>query len=414
MNNWPIKLSLFINYFVLAILLNSVGTVILQVQTNYGVSASDAAILEAFKDLSIMFTSFIAASFLVKVGYRNSMLIGMAIVSIATFITPSFPAFWMNKAMLAATGISFALIKIGTYSSLSLISDNKRDHASFINFIESFFMIGVLSGFFIFSWFIDDKSGPSNQWLNAYYVLGVLSTCAFVFLLFAKLDESQLETEEKTSIAGDFIAMFKLAIMPLVMVFVICAFLYVMIEQSLSTWLPTFNSSILNLSTSLSIQMASILALTTALGRFLAGILLKKIDWFWVLFSALILAAGLVLLNGPLTSNLQHGAVIDSWSNAPLAAFLFPCIGLCLAPIYPAINSAMLTALPIRQHAAMSGLIILFSALGGTTGSLVTGTLFEKIGGSDAFALTIVPIIGLLIALFFFKQQINRIQPTPN
>ena len=38
MNTTKIKLSLFLNYFVFAILLNSVGTVILQVQNNYGVT----------------------------------------------------------------------------------------------------------------------------------------------------------------------------------------------------------------------------------------------------------------------------------------------------------------------------------------------------------------------------------------
>ena len=57
MRNWPIKVSLFINYFVFAILLNSVGTVILQVQNSYGVTESSAAVLEAFKDLSIALTS---------------------------------------------------------------------------------------------------------------------------------------------------------------------------------------------------------------------------------------------------------------------------------------------------------------------------------------------------------------------
>jgi len=44
MSNWKIKLSLFLNYFVFAILLNSVGTVILQVQGNYDVSESSSKI----------------------------------------------------------------------------------------------------------------------------------------------------------------------------------------------------------------------------------------------------------------------------------------------------------------------------------------------------------------------------------
>ena len=36
MNQWLVRISLFINYFVFAILLNSVGTVILQVQNTWG------------------------------------------------------------------------------------------------------------------------------------------------------------------------------------------------------------------------------------------------------------------------------------------------------------------------------------------------------------------------------------------
>ena len=67
MSNWRIKLSLFLNYFVFAILLNSVGTVILQVQHNFAVTKSAASILEAFKDLSIAITSFLIASYVVRI-----------------------------------------------------------------------------------------------------------------------------------------------------------------------------------------------------------------------------------------------------------------------------------------------------------------------------------------------------------
>ncbi|MFM2326553.1 MAG: hypothetical protein RIR31_755, partial [Bacteroidota bacterium] len=53
MSNWKIKISLFLNYFVFAILLNSVGTVILLVQKSFDVTKSQVAVLEPFKDLSI-------------------------------------------------------------------------------------------------------------------------------------------------------------------------------------------------------------------------------------------------------------------------------------------------------------------------------------------------------------------------
>jgi hypothetical protein len=67
MHYWKIKLSIFINYFVFAILLNSVGTVILQVQNNYGVTQGAAVVLEPFKDLSIAIVSFLVSSFITKI-----------------------------------------------------------------------------------------------------------------------------------------------------------------------------------------------------------------------------------------------------------------------------------------------------------------------------------------------------------
>jgi FHS family glucose/mannose:H+ symporter-like MFS transporter len=85
-----------------------------------------------------------------------------------------------------------------------------------------------------------------------------------------------------------------------------------------------------------------------------------------------------------------------------------PMIGFLMAPIYPLINSVMLSSLEKHQHAAMTGLIVVFSALGGTTGSMLTGVVFEKFGGQQAFYGALIPIIGILITLFFFNRQITR------
>ncbi len=81
MGNWRIKLSLFINYFVFAILLNSVGTVILMVQRNFGVTEGEASVLEGFKDITIAVTSFLVASFIVRIGYKRSMLIALGLIA---------------------------------------------------------------------------------------------------------------------------------------------------------------------------------------------------------------------------------------------------------------------------------------------------------------------------------------------
>src|SRR6478735_9231464 len=106
MTNWKIKTSLFLNYFVFAILLNSVGTVILQVQNNYSITQGSASILEAFKDLSIAITSFIVSSYIVRIGFKNSMLIALAIVTSACLAMPNIGGFAMTKVLFAATGVS--------------------------------------------------------------------------------------------------------------------------------------------------------------------------------------------------------------------------------------------------------------------------------------------------------------------
>jgi fucose permease len=145
MSNWKIKLSLFLNYFVFAILLNSVGTVILQVQSNYGVSESSASILEAFKDLSIAFVSFLVASYIARIGYKKAMLVALALVGVACLTMPALPGFFMTKVLFAATGTSFALIKVSVYATIGIVTKDKKEHASFMNFIESFFMVGILT-----------------------------------------------------------------------------------------------------------------------------------------------------------------------------------------------------------------------------------------------------------------------------
>ncbi|MDP9230530.1 MAG: MFS transporter [Bacteroidota bacterium] len=418
MQNWRIKLSLFLNYFVFAILLNSVGTVILQVQNNYGITQSSASILEAFKDLSIAIVSFLVASFIARIGYKISMLLALAFVIIACLLMPNIGGFAMTKVLFAITGASFALIKVSVFATIGIVTSNKKDHASFMNFIESFFMIGILTGYFIFSAFVDNSNPASTSWLNVYYLLAGISAIAFFLLLSAPLDESSVKNTQAKPLVQDFIDMFKLAIRPLVLIFVASAFIYVLIEQSIMSWLPTFNSQVLHLSNTLSIQMASILAASTALGRFFAGIVLRKIHWLLVLIVCLLLAATLVILVIPLAAKVKVGA-IDSLAHAPFVAFIFPVIGLLLAPIYPAINSVILSSLPPRQHGPMSGLIVIFSALGGTTGSIITGHIFQAYGGKTAFYFSLIPI-GILIFLLIFFNRLQKkaavevsLQPTP-
>lgn len=407
MKNQRLMLALFLIYFVFAILLNSVGTVILQVIGNYGVSKSGASVLEGFKDLPIAVVSFLVASFLPRIGYKNAILAALALVTCACVAMPLLPAFWTAKLLFLCVGVAFALVKVSVYSTLGLIATDRRHHASIMNTIEGVFMVGVLSAAWIFGYFIE--SDPRSQsWLQVYWVLAVLCALTFALVLSTPFDERAAQLPEGRSRREDFIAMLQLFFKPLVCVFVITAFLYVLIEQSVGTWLPTFNKEILKLPSAMSVQVGSIFAACLAIGRLSAGVILRRMSWYPVMNACVIGMAALVLLVLPLTRDIVADPGV-SWSSAPVATFLFPLIGLFMAPIYPGINSVMLSSLPKNQHSSMTGLLVIFSALGGTTGSMVTGYVFGNAGGHYAFYLTLVPISLVLVTLYFFKRQVDRI-----
>lgn len=406
MKNQAIKLSLYINYFVFAILLNSVGIVILKSQEVYGVDEVQASVLEMFKDMPIAIVSFFIASFLPRIGYKKAMLAALAIVTLACISMYFGNSFSSAKILFAAVGASFALIKVSVYSAIGLVTNNEREHNSLMSSIEGVFMFGIALAYFLFPAF--NTEGSPDAWLNVYWLLAGLTILSFVFLLFSKFDEN-VEIEG-ANLAEDFAQMFKLLTKLLVIVFVISAFLFVMVEQGIMTWLPSFNKEVLNLPQNVAIMMSSIFAIALGVGRILAGILSKRFTWFPILLGCIIGAMLLVVFVLPQAVNAKVDEV-NSLSDIPFIGYAFPLVGLFIAPIYPLLNSVVLSALPKRLHSHMSGLIIIFSAIGGTLGSRLIAILFKNVGADTAFFYTLIPM-GMLLIAFFILRNLTKKETT--
>jgi fucose permease len=412
MKNLGIKISLFFNYFVFAFLLNSVGAVILQVQRAMEISESDASVLEGFKDIPIAIASFVLASFLPKIGLKKSMLIGLLIVTIFCIITPFIGEFWYFKLLFVTIGISFALIKISVFATIGLVTNDEKEHGSFMGILEAIFMAGILIGNVLFSFFIDDNNPRSMEWLNMYWIMAGFSVAAFLILLFSPLDESEAKIGKRT-LNEDFKEMVLMIAKPLILVFIISIFFYVLIEQSFQTWFPTFYEDILNTPASMAVQAGAVLAGASMIGRFLAGIALRKVKWIYLLSLCLLIVAIIVLIVLPMAQNTTELSEI-SWANAPLVVYLMPIMGLFLAPVYPTLNSTILSALPKHMHSSMSGLIVVFSALGGTFGSMITGNIFETYDGATAFYFSLIPITLIFISIWILYRMITKINLTSN
>ncbi|TDI81185.1 MAG: MFS transporter [Bacteroidetes bacterium] len=404
MKHLGIKVSLYLNYFVFAILLNSVGIVIAKSIKVYNIAETEASILEAFKDLPIAIVSFFIASFLPRFGYKRAMLLALAIVFIGNLGMYFGNTFDTAKILFMTVGVSFALIKLSVYSLIGIVTETPRQHSSLMSSIEGFFMVGIASAYFIFPAFYSDTD--PDAWLRVYPALCILIGLSFVFLLFSKINVP-IETSGNTMIE-DVKNSFGLIVMPLVLVFILSAFFFVMVEQGIMTWLPRFNEKIFSFSEKLSVQMASILAISLAIGRFIAGWASKKIAWEKIIIVCALIGIGLLLVVLPQLKTIGDSNILRTLADVPKLGYVLPLIGLFIAPIYPLLNSTVLSHLPKNLHSPMSGLIIIFSALGGTLGSRIVGILFENIGGIKAFYFLIIPMVLLIISVVFIKRIIRK------
>jgi len=408
----PIKLALLLVYMVFAILLNSVGTVIQQSINSLGATARSAAYLDSFKDLPVAVVSFFAAAMLPRFGYRRGMMTALAAVGAMCLAAPMLPTFWTMKLLFAMTGAAFAIGKVAVYSTIGLLTKDQRGHGSLTTLIEAMFQIGVFAGAWLFSAFIDNDDPTSLDWFHVYWILAGIIAVIIALLSISQLDESAAQSDRESPVQ-DFIAMLKLVPRQLVLVFVASAFVYVLIEQGISTWLPTFNNKVIHLPAAMSVQAASIFFGSLAVGRLLASALLRRLGWYALLNICLLSMAALVAVSLPLAEGLSI-APGATWFTAPPAAFLFPLIGLFMGPIYPVMCSTLLSALPKPDHAPMMGLIVIFSALGGTTGSFITGRIFAAFDGALAFYLLLVPMALLTLSLLLFRRSVPVTESVPS
>lgn len=399
MKHAGIKLSLFLIYFVFAALLNSVGILVERSIEVYEVAKEDAALLELFKDLSIAFVSFLIGSILPKLGYKRGMLISLALVFVGCLGMYFGNSFWSVKILFAITGLSFAIVKVAVYALIGYVTDSKEDHSQLMSLIETVFMIGIIFMYVVFPLFYDDLD--PNGWLRGYLLMAVIIAIAFLIILFSNFN---IEVEKKaTSLSEDFKGMLELFKTPMVWVFAIFAFFYVMTEQGIMTWLPTFNKEILNIEAQLATQVAVILMTSIALGRFITGMLVKRIKWIYIALTGLILAAILVPVVLPMAENVSPKTA-ETLKDLPLVSFLFPMIGLFLAPLYPLISSTVLTLTDKSKHSSLAGILTFTSAIGGTLGSVIIGNLFDILGGNKVFYLSLIPMAIILVAIISLNR----------
>jgi fucose permease len=386
--NFRVQLALALNLIVFATVLNSVGIVVERSISDWGIPKTIGGTLEGCKDLTIAFSSLLLASQVPRLGYRRVMMGGVAAVALICLLLAAVQQFWTVPLLFIVCGASFALVKVSVYATVGLLARDKAHHATLMNRLEGIYQVGALLAPLVFSWMI-----ARGNWINTYWFVAGLALLALALWIFTPLPQpGDAQGEAKK---GGLAEVKRLLARPIVWLFLLCAAVYVMIEQSIGTWLPTFNIDVFRLPPEKAATLLSLYFGSVALSRFVFGFFVRRISAFVLQLVYLSCAFGLL-----------SGVLWLTRTPEPIQqlAYALACVGFFIGPIYPTLNSMMLSQLQPSLHSSMTGLIIVSSALGGTLGSQILGTLSQHYTTHAAFHFPLLPIAALSVLLIFFHR----------
>jgi len=388
-NSTNIALPLRLTFFIFSMVLNCMGIVILQLsQENIGYDK--LGFLEAFKDLPIAFISLFAVNFISKVGAKKSLILALIIVGICSFILPFVEVFWFYKLWFAIIGTCFAIGKICVYGIIRNNITVEKSLAKTMNNVEASFMIGIFVVNVGFGWLI--ASEYSDYWKFGFMFISVVSL--ITIYLLSKITIIEADKNLENNIFSSLISFRKTS----VILFFFVIFFIVLTEQSFNSWLPTYYRNHLKVNSFFAIQASSMLAMFSYIGRIITANVIQRFSL--VKYFTFCLLSIMFLLS------LIFGIQYFGSDQSEISLYLFPIIGLFLSPLYPLINSKMISQIESQKINTFTSLIVIFSSLGSSVSSITMSLLFENqiLTFYSLYILGAVLII-FCLSTFYFKQD---------
>jgi len=388
-----ISLPLKLTFLIFSMVLNCMGIVILQL-SEAKITYEKLGFLESFKDLPIAFISLFAVNFISKIGTKKALIIALIIVGICASVLPFVEVFWFYKVWFAIIGTCFAIGKICVFGIIRNNISDEKSLAKMMNSVEASFMIGIFVVNTGFGWLISSKY--SEFWKFGFLSISVI--CAVTIFLFSKLNISEPQKTNKESIISELSKL----VNPVIIAFLGVIFFIVFVEQGFNSWLPSYYKNHLKVNSFFALQATSFLALFSYAGRIATANIIQRfsLSSYYTLCISLIISVLLIILG------IQY---FDS-VNSKALLFLFPVIGLFLAPLYPVINSKMIAQVNKEKINLFTSLIVIFSSLGSSVSSIIMSLLFGKqLLNFYPLYILLAVIVLLTISLLYFHLARKKV-----
>ncbi|HLX54879.1 MAG TPA: MFS transporter, partial [Aquella sp.] len=192
-----LKGALFITVCTLSMFACTLSTFIMQAVSYFHVSATSAGTLESYQNLSLLVFLFVLFPFILRLGYRYSLMIIIGIMVAISILLPIINSYWMIKIYLIGLGLVFVSMKVIIYSTAPIAVNSESKQAMLLSFLEFSWATATLIGQWLIAHFL--KEYP-HMWLGFAWIFALMGALCLVMWFFVKFDERAVLKEGNAGI----------------------------------------------------------------------------------------------------------------------------------------------------------------------------------------------------------------------
>ena len=364
-------------FFVFAVTTDAVGVIIPEVVKEHGLTLTEAGSFHYATMLAIALAGGLFGHLADTRGRKFAVLTGMGLFSAACLTFALAAQFLVLLALVFTMGLAIGIFKTAALALIGDISHTQKIHTRTMNMAEGFFGVGAIMGPALVTFFISREV----HWSYLYVCAG--ATCLGVVSIASRATFPAYTPQPQTSATP--YSRLKLLTDRYALGFAFAIGLYVIAEAAIYVWMPTYLASYAGRFEYVQAYALTGFFVLRAGGRFLGAWVLSILPWT----TTLTLFSGLV-------AACYVGAVL---LGVNYAIWLLPLSGLFMSVLYPTLNSKGISCFPARQHGAVAGVLLFFTAAAAALGPFIMaliGDIFEDVVYGFLFTMICAVLLFLL------------------
>lgn len=399
-----LRVTLLLTVCTLSMFACTLSTFIMQAVSYFHVSATIAGTLESYQNLSLLVFLFVLFPFILRLGYRYSLMIIIGLMVLVSILLPIVNSYWIIKVYLVGLGLVFVSMKVIIYSTVPMAVKDESKQAMFLSFLEFSWALATLMGQWVLAHFL--KAYP-DKWLDFSWIFAVIGILCIILWSFVRFDESAILKEGNAGIKTQLKDIIKLCKNRYVIAVIMILFLANFTEMGFGAWLPGFYQHAFAIPGFLSVKVASFAMLAVMAGRVSVIIVLRFLSFGKTLF--LFYSCGLALLIFILFNIHPSANNIQTLSEVPFLALLLLAFTFFLAPSTPIINASILSKTAKDKHVLLMTLLTIIFAVASSIGARLIGQLVDHYGIIEGFKLaTLTPLALLVILILPYEKFMHK------